>query len=330
MGMPRTGPRNLITDVPGVRVGNASDARLKSGVTVFSAERRFTAAVHVMGGAPGTRETDLLAPENTIEEIDALVLSGGSAFGLDAAQGVVDHLRANGRGLAYADQVIPLVPAAIIFDLPNGGDKDWIDNPYPALGRKAAAALGETFELGTEGGGAGAMTANLKGGLGSASMVLADGAMVGALVVANPIGSVIAGDGPHFWAAPFEIGDEFGGLGVASDFDPDPPTKLETRNTAIAVVATDIALTKAQAKRLAVAAHDGIARAVVPSHTPNDGDLVFAASVGDRPFSDPVLGPMRLCHGAALCLSRAIARAVYEARPEPGDIFPTWRVKFGA
>lgn len=324
----RAGPRNLITDVSGALVGNAGDDTLKSGVTVFSAEQRFTAAVHVMGGAPGTRETDLLAPENTIGQIDALVLTGGSAFGLDAAHGVVDHLRAEGRGLALAGQTIPLVPAAVIFDLPNGGDKSWTENPYPDLGRRAAAAMSREFALGTEGAGVGATTANLKGGLGSASVVLEDGAMVGALVVANPVGSVVTGDSGAFWAAPFEIGAEFGARGLAPSFDVNPATKLERLNTVIAVAATDVELTKSQAKRMAIAAHDGIARAVVPAHTPQDGDLVFAASLGDRPMADPMLGPLQLGHAAAACLARAIARAVFEADARPGDLVPTWGERF--
>lgn len=325
------GARNLITDVPGILVGNASDARLKSGVTVLTGHDRLAAAVHVMGGAPGTRETDLLAPENTVEMIDALVLSGGSAFGLDAAQGVVDGLRAAGRGLAMHGMLVPLVPAAIIFDLPNGGDKGWAENPYPALGRAAFEAVGDDFALGTEGGGTGATTVNLKGGLGSASGVLPSGHTVGALAVVNPVGSVTAGDGPEFWAAPFEVGDEFGGLGPAPPRDVYVPlTKLHAREaTAIAIVATDAALTKAQLKRMAIAAHDGIARAIVPSHTPFDGDLVFAVSTGRRPLAHPVLDPVELGHAAAVCLSRAVARAVYLARPEDGDLLPAWRERFG-
>lgn len=325
------GPRNLITDVPGVLVGNAQDEVLKSGVTVLSAESRFTAAVHVMGGAPGSRDTDLLAPENTIDEIDALVLSGGSAFGLDAPEGVMRALRAKGRGLELAGQVIPLVPSAVIFDLPNGGDKNWTVNPYPDLGHLAAQSLSDDFSIGTYGAGTGATTSDLKGGLGSASLVLDSGAVVGALVAVNPVGTTLAGDGPEFWAAPFEIEDEFGGVGVARDFDVSPVTKLDHRlNTAIAIVATDYALDKAQAKRMAIAAHDGIARAIVPAHTPYDGDLVFAASVGSRPMRDPMLDPLTLGHAAAVVLTRSIARAVHAAHASPGDLVPTWRDCFGA
>lgn len=327
-----TGARNLITDVPGLRVGNASDAGIRTGVTVLSADRPFTAGVHVMGGAPGTRETDLLAPDKTVEEVDALVLSGGSAFGLDAASGVVDRLRAAGRGYAAGPVRVPIVPAAILFDLVNGGDKGWAENPYAALGRAAFDALAEDFALGTEGAGTGAMTAGLKGGLGSASVVLPSGHTVGALVAVNALGTATVDGGPHFWAAPFELGDEFGGRGVATDW-PDPHlavTKANARrNTTIGIVATDAALTQAQCTRLATAAHDGFARALVPSHTPHDGDLIFAAATGARPMETPAADTLILGHAAAVCMARAVARGVFLARSEPGDVFPAYAARHG-
>ena len=211
----KPGPQNLITDVPGLKVGNAQDDALKSGATVLTSDQPFTASVHVMGGAPGTRETDLLAADRSAGEVDALVLSGGSAYGLDACSGVVDGLRAAGRGFKLGPAIIPLVPGAILFDLLNGGDKNWKENPYQALGRAAFDNSSADFELGTVGAGAGALTAMLKGGLGSASLVLEDGTTVGALVAANPLGSVTTPGDRHFWAAHFEIGDEFGGLGPA-------------------------------------------------------------------------------------------------------------------
>ena len=214
--MMRPGPRNLITDVPGLRVGNAADARLKSGVTVLTADVPFVAGVDVRGGAPGTRETDLLAPGRTVQAIDALVLAGGSAFGLDAASGVADALRAMGRGYAAGGIRVPLVPAAILFDLANGGDKDWTENPYRRLGAAALAAAGQDFALGSEGAGTGAMTATLMGGLGSASFVTEAGTTVGALVAVNAFGSVIVPGTRAFWAGAWEIGDEFGGLGPAA------------------------------------------------------------------------------------------------------------------
>lgn len=318
----RIGKRNLLTDVTGLRVGNARDDRLRSGVTVVTADAPFAAAVQVMGGAPGTRETDLLAPDKTVQAVDALVLSGGSAFGLAACDGVTAGLRAAGRGFAVGAARVPIVPGAILFDLLNGGDKSWAVNPYPALGRAALAAAGPDFALGSEGAGTGAMTADLKGGLGSASAVLAGGATVGALVAVNALGSVRAPSG-QFWAAPWEIGDEFGGLGLGGPFDPlaEPaPVKRQGEATTIAIVATDAALDKAALHRMAVAAHDGMARAIVPSHTPWDGDLVFAVSTGLGPAADPfVLG-----HAAANCLARAIARGVHAASAWPGDLQPVW------
>jgi len=328
----KPGKLNLITDVAGLKVGNSGDRQLKSGVTVVTADVPFTAAVHVMGGAPGTRETDLLSPDRLVQEVDALVLSGGSAFGLDACSGVSDGLRTAGRGFAVGDQRVPIVPGAILFDLLNGGDKTWVENPYRALGRRALENAAAEFGLGTEGAGIGALTRGLKGGLGSASAVLADGTTVGALVAVNALGSVVMGDGPDFWAAPWELDDEFGGLQSAGQFRPDwepAPTKAAGEATTIAIVATDARLTQAQAQRMAVAAHDGMARALVPSHTLLDGDLVFAASTGVRPLADQIAGPFLLGHAAACCLARAIARAVWLARPEPGDVLPTWQQRFG-
>ncbi|HKL55487.1 MAG: P1 family peptidase [Roseovarius sp.] len=321
------GPRNLITDVPGLMVGHAQDATIKTGATVLLGDAPFVAGVHVMGGAPGSRETDLLAADKTVANVDALVLSGGSAFGLDAPSGVADALRAAGRGFAVGDQRVPIVPGAIIFDLLNGGDKDWPENPYKRLGAEALATVGADFALGSAGAGMGATTANLKGGLGSASMVLESGVTVGALVVVNALGTATVADGPHFWAAPFEIGDEFGGLGPAPDYPyPDlPRTKLSQHaNTTIGVVATDAALTKPQCTRLATAAHDGLARALVPAHTPMDGDLIFAAATGARPLEHEVADSLAIGHAAATCMARAIARAVFMASPAPGDTLPAW------
>jgi L-aminopeptidase/D-esterase-like protein len=332
----RVGARNLITDVAGLRVGNAADDLLKSGVTVLLGDAPFVAAVQVMGGAPGTRETDLLAPDKVTPGVDALVLAGGSAFGLDAAGGVVDGLRAVGRGFQIGPVVVPIVPAAILFDLRNGGDKDWGANPYHDLGQAALAAAGEAFDLGSVGAGCGATTANLKGGLGSASVVLDNGMTVGALVAVNALGAATPRGQGQFWAAPWEVDGEFGGRGCVSDCDPfenqasDKWAALSAgANTTIAIVATDAVLSKAEAKRMAVAAHDGLARALVPSHTPYDGDLVFAVATGARPLADPAVDPMMLGHAAASCLARAVARGVYAARPAAGDVFPTWQEKWG-
>ena len=330
----KVGPRNLITDVQGLLVGNAQDARLKSGCTVLVGSRPFTAAVHTMGGAPGTRETDLLAPDKLVQKVDALVLSGGSAFGLDAASGVCDALARSGRGFKVGDATVPIVPAAILFDLSNGGEKDWSVNPYNSLGRSALENASREFELGSFGAGTGATTKDLKGGLGSASLVLGTGITVGALVAVNAAGSVVHEGQKHFWAAPFEIGDEYGGAGPALRFDPlnDQLTKgsaIPRTNTTIAIVATDARLIQAEATRLAIAAHDGMARAIVPSHTLFDGDLIFAAATGEKPLTDPHDDLMALGHAAAACLTRAIARGVYNASASSGDTMPTWNEKWG-
>ncbi|MCV2869383.1 P1 family peptidase [Defluviimonas sp. WL0002] len=329
----RPGPRNLITDIEGLLVGNSEDHHVRTGATVLLGERPFTAAVHVMGGAPGTRETDLLSPDRLVQKVDALVLSGGSAMGLDAASGVADALRAAGRGFDVGGQKVPIVPGAILFDLLNGGDKDWHENPYRGFGQRALQAAGREFKLGTAGAGTGATVKGLKGGLGSASVVMEEGITVGALVAVNALGAVTVGAGPQFWAAPWEMGEEFGGLGLGRDLDPgaEPlPEKQPGAATTIAIVATDAELTRPEALRMAVAAHDGMARAIVPSHTPFDGDLVFAASTGLRPLPDPVASPFRLGHAAACCLARAIARAAYLAEPMAGDLLPAWRSRFDA
>ena len=219
----RPGPRNLITDVEGLLVGNADDAPIKSGVTAVLCEEPAAAAVQVLGGAPGTRETDLLEPHNTVGTVDAIVLSGGSAFGLDAASGAQAALVGMGRGFAVREHRIPIVPSAILFDLLNGGDKSWGERPpYRDLGHAAITSAAAGFEIGSHGAGAGATTANLKGGLGSASLVTEPHAItVGALVAANPVGAVTVGATRHFWAAPFELDGEFGGLGLPSPLPED-------------------------------------------------------------------------------------------------------------
>jgi D-aminopeptidase len=331
------GPKNLITDVAGLVVGNAEDEVIKTGTTVLTATTPFTAAVDVMGGAPGTRETDCLDPDRLVSDVDALVLSGGSAFGLDAASGVVDALADEGRGFAVGSVTVPIVPAAILFDLLNGGDKDWGSNPYRRLGAEAYANTGVDFALGTAGAGFGATTANLKGGLGSASLVLDDGCTVGALVAVNPHGSAVVPGSGNFWAAPFEVNAEFGGRGQATEFNPlgepqnEKQAAFEDRaNTTIAIVATDAVLDKAQLKRVAVAAQDGMARALVPAHTPFDGDLVFSLATGTHELEDPVRDLMTIGHAASICLSRAIARGVFEATARPQDTLATWADTWGS
>jgi len=316
--MIRAGPRNLITDVPGIQVGNAEEPAAMTGATALLPDQRAAAGVDVRGGGPGTRETDLLAADTLVDKVDAIVLSGGSVYGLDAAGGTIAWLAAHGRGFAVKDTRVPIVPSAILFDLTNGGDKDWGDTPpYRKLGSAAAAAAGETFALGNAGAGLGATAGSLKGGLGSASAVHSSGLIVGALAAVNCMGSITFPDSPVFHAWPYELGGEFGGLvpdGNAcvggSDFGFDGPAGT---NTTIACVATDADLTKAQCRRVAVMAQDGLARAIRPVHTPLDGDTVFVLATGRRPLDDDVAGVARIGMMAADCLARACARGVYEA-----------------
>ncbi|MGE0767610.1 MAG: P1 family peptidase [Hyphomicrobiaceae bacterium] len=327
-------PSNLITDVKGIAVGHADDAGLASGVTVVRIDRPNVASATTRGGAPGQRDTSLLEPEMTVEAVDAVVLSGGSAFGLDAAGGVMSVLRSAGVGMTVGSAIVPIVCQAIVFDLLNGGNKAWgTDSPFTALG--AAATTGcvrQAFPLGTVGGGFGATTSNLKGGLGSASATTSSGAMVGAIVVVNAVGSAVVGDGPHFWAAPYERDGEFGGLGLPASFD---RRSLAMRmkggappSTTIALVATDATLTKAQAKRLAIMADDGLARALRPAHAPMDGDTVFAVATQRHACVNPV-ELAELGHIAADCLARAIARGVYEATALPfAGALPAWKDRF--
>jgi len=325
--------RSLITDIAGIRVGHAHDGRLASGTTAILFDEAVVASIDVRGGGPGTRETDLLDPERTVEGIDALVLSGGSAFGLDAAAGVVARLAETGRGFAVGEARIPIVPAAILFDLLNGGDKDWGRYPpYRELGYAAACAAAKDFALGSVGAGLGTTTANLKGGLGSASALVAGTrATVGALAVVNAFGRVTVGDGPWFWASPFEVGAEFGGLGFPGAMPDDAfewPRKAQAgANTTLAVVATDARLSKAQARRLAVMAQDGLSRAIHPVHTPLDGDVVFAVATGRVPLSDTVGDLARIGDAAARVLARAVAIGVYEATSTSWP--PTWRDVYG-
>ncbi|OQM76627.1 P1 family peptidase [Manganibacter manganicus] len=331
----RAAPRNLITDVAGLKIGNAQDARLKSGVTAVLCDEPAVAGVQVLGGAPGTRETDLLEPHNLVETVNAITLSGGSAFGLDAASGVQAALREKGIGFNAFGHIVPIVPAAILFDLANGGDKDWGRYPpYRELGYEAAQNAGLDFTLGTIGAGTGATTAGLKGGLGSASTVLANGITVGALAAVNGVGSATVGTSRNFWAAAQEIGTEFGGLGLPHPLPPESQDIVlkhrrngPVENTTIAVIATDAVLTKAAAKRLAIAAHDGFARAIWPSHTPFDGDLVFALATGKSGIAPDPIAAIELYAAAGATMARAIARGVHAATPAEGDLLPVWSAR---
>ncbi len=334
----KPGPLNLITDVAGLRVGNAEDHAIKTGSTVLVGDKPFRASVDVMGGSPGSRETELLSPDKLVESIDAIVLSGGSAFGLDAASGVSDGLRADGARFPGRQRHHPhrsRPPSCSICSM--AATSTGSRTPIAPSATAHWPRPPREFELGTAGCGTGASTANLKGGLGSASLVLRTGHTVGALVGANGTGTVTAGERANFWAAPNEMDGEFGGLGTWPHPIPFLESSMTKRdyadnpiaNTTIAIVATDADLSKAQLKRLAVAAQDGIARAVSPSHALVDGDIVFAVSTGARPVADPIIDVIHLGHAVAVCLARAIARAIYLASPAPADIVPTWHEKWG-
>lgn len=322
--MIRPGPRNLITDVLGITVGNAGDLAGRSGTTVVLPAAPAVAAVDVRGGAPGTRETDLLQPANIVDTVHGIVLSGGSAYGLDAAGGVVEWLRRHGRGRPVGPTgiLVPIVPAAILFDLANGGDKAWPDGPpYRALGSAACDAAGADFALGNEGAGLGALAGPVKGGLGSVSAVDDDGLQVGAVVAVNAIGSPIMPGQASLWAWAWEQDGEMGGQPL-----PTGPVDMTmtlkavgarldaVANTTIGVVATNARLTKAAAQRVCIMAQDGFARAIRPAHTPFDGDTVFCLATGAwTPPDDDGIWLTRLGAVAADCVARAIGRGVYAA-----------------
>ncbi|MDF0497875.1 MULTISPECIES: P1 family peptidase [Bradyrhizobium] len=331
--------KNLLTDIAGVRVGHAEDSKVGSGATAIIFDSPAIAAIDVRGGGPGTREDALLDLANTVERVDAIALSGGSAFGLDTGGGVQAWLAEQGRGHRVREALIPIVPGAILFDLLNGGDKAWGRfSPYRDLGYAAAtAATNADFALGSAGAGFGATTATFKGGLGSASAVTPSGIKVAAIVAVNAVGSVTVGNGPWFWAAPFEVDGEFGGRGLPDKFTEDMlrmrikggPAASARENTTIGAVVTNAVLTKPQAKRLAMIAHTGFARAIYPVHAPTDGDVLFAAATCEKPI-EPLVGLTELGTIAANVVARAIARGVYSATALP---FPgaqaAWKDRFG-
>lgn len=317
--MANPGPHNLITDVDGIAVGNAEDTAARTGVTVVLPDEAATVAVDMRGGAPGTRESDALDPTCLVDRVDAVVLSGGSVFGLDAAAGVTAGLAARDRGFSVGAFHLPIVPGAILFDLTNGGAKDWgEDPPYRALGKQALAAVAQDFRMGNAGAGLGASAGRLKGGLGSVSAVTDDGIQVGALFAANPVGATTIPGTSVFWAWALERNGELGNQNAPEslpDIDLDLPSESRIgTNTTIGIVATNVALDKAQALRVAIMAHDGLARAIRPVHTPFDGDTVYVMSTGAVPLEEPkAMTLARIGSMAADCTARAIARGVYEA-----------------
>jgi L-aminopeptidase/D-esterase-like protein len=327
----RPGSRNLITDVPGLLVGHATDEAVRTGVTALVCASDWAAGVDVRGGAPGVRETETLAPENLVGRAHAIVLSGGSVFGLAAADGAVSVLSSRNIGLRFKQDspAIPIIPSAVLHDLGNGGDKRWgATPPYRHLGIRALESAGAQFALGSIGAGRGAMAGLVKGGVGSASLDLGDGIIVGALVAVNSVGSALMPDGKTYWAWAFEIDGEFGGSappGAGMDLSDPAPEESRLKalgrwqpgvNTTLGVVACNTDLSTAECKRVAMMAHDGIARAIRPAHTPFDGDTVFSLASGAVALgrdSSRAAHTARIGSAAADCLSRAIARAVHQA-----------------
>lgn len=332
---------NLITDVPGLRIGQAEDILARTGVTVLLGDAPMVCAVDARGGGPASRELDVLKAENLVQEIDALVLSGGSVYGLAAADGVAAWLGAHGRG--YGDPsrgapLSPIVPAACLYDLANGGAKAWGQQPpYRDLGLAAVNAAASTidgrFELGGTGAGFGALAGALLGGVGSASAMV-DDAVIGALAVVNSFGSVVVPGDRAFWAAPFEVGDEFGGVAASTtnvafnDWGLWKGAAAPRQNTTLVCVATDLALSRVELQRVAIMAQDGLARAIRPAHAPFDGDIVFALSTARRPAPKDAPRPLlvaRLGAAAADVVARAIARGVFASHASPERPGRDWR-----
>ncbi len=348
---PAPGNKNLITDILGIQVGHAEDNKIGTGVTVITGDKPFSAAVDVRGGGPGTRETDMLSLENSIGRVDAIVLSGGSAFGLDACSEVQDLLRRDNKGYKVGKAIVPLVPGAVIFDL-NINDKPHINiigehSPWRILANKAYESANTNFLLGSFGAGCGATTATLKGGQGSTSwtQTFSNGEQytVGAIMVNNAVGNPLLNEGPHFLSAHLEFGNEYGGYGVSNDLYDNIlrakrlPSSIGHKeifndissNTVIGVVATDAPLTRSNLKRLAIMAHDGIARSLSPSHTPMDGDTIFSITTCQDIKEQVLENVDLLALGARVsdCVARACNRAIYEAKAI-GTSKPGWKNLF--
>ena len=311
------GPKNSITDVDGFLVGNAHDDNIKSGVTVFTKPTSFRASVSILGGAPGTKETDLLSPDKIVDTIDGIVIAGGSAFGLDASSGVMDCLKMQNRGFNTGAIKVPIVPSAILFDLKNGGSKDWKINPYRDLGRKAFLNISDNFEIGSVGAGCGATTSIVKGGLGTTSIFYGDRVKVGAIVAVNSVGS------PFFPGTNILYSDFFG---ENKEYLERPPsttsinsTKLLTGEaTTLGIIGTNLDFNKSDLNRIATSAHSGIARAIEPSHTPFDGDIIFSATSGTQPIVSKDKDLMLVCQLSALCVTQAVGSAIKAATKKKG------------
>jgi L-aminopeptidase/D-esterase-like protein len=316
------GTNNAITDVEGIQVGHYTDEEAASGVTVVLCPQGAVAAVDVRGSAPGTRETDLLEPGNLVQYVQAVALCGGSVYGLSAADGVVRWLSERGFGFPLKDcHVAPIVPAAVLFDLGRG--RTFYPPIGPQWGYEACQHAGEgPVEMGSVGAGTGALSGGIKGGVGSASEVLPNGVVVGALAVVNSFGSVVDPRTGRIWEIQLEKDGEFGQLAKRPVRLPETVLPNLSRHTTLGVVATDASLDKAQAKKMASMAHDGLARAIRPAHTLFDGDTIFCLSTCRRPlpraegpFPDPHAGALnQVGIAAADVMARAIIRAVISAR----------------
>ena len=317
------GPKNSITDIDGFLVGNAQDDHIKSGATVLTRLTSFRASVSILGGAPGTKETDLLSPDKIVENIDGIVLAGGSAFGLDASSGVMDCLRGQNRGFDTGAIKVPIVPSAILFDLKNGGFKEWSINPYRELGQNAFLKVSHDFEIGSVGAGCGATTSVVKGGLGTSSLFYGDRIKVGAIVAVNSVGSPCF-PGTNFLFSDL-YGEKNGGFERPATNSLINPTKLLTGEaTTLGIVCTNLDFNKNDLNRIATSAHSGIARAIEPSHTPFDGDIIFSATSGTQPIDSKDKDLMLVCQLSALCVTQAVGSAIKAARPKKGDLLSCW------
>lgn len=324
--MDKTGKSNGLTDVEGILVGHFTDIEAVCGVTAVVCPHGAIAGVDVRGSAPGTRETDLMAPHNLIEKVQAVVLSGGSAFGLATADGATRWLAGQGWGFPLdRGYVVPIVPAAVLYDLGRG--PDFIPPIKADWGRRACEGADDSpVQTGSVGAATGAFSYSIKGGLGTASLILDTGITVAALVAVNSVGSVVNPESGRPWEIGLEIDGEFGEQGKRAIRLPDPPPPQPVQNTTLGIIATDAALSVAQAQKVAQMAHDGMARAIRPAHTMFDGDTIFCLATGGKELPEihgiykapQALALNELGHGAANCMSRSIINAILTAESLAG------------
>ncbi len=324
--MAKTGKSNGLTDVEGILVGHFTDIEAVCGVTAVVCPQGAIAGVDVRGSAPGTRETDLMAPHNLIEKVQAVMLSGGSVFGLAAADGATRWLARQGWGFPVEQgKVVPIVPAAVLYDLGRG--PEFIPPIEADWGRRACEGADDSLvQTGSVGAGTGAFSCSIKGGLGTASLILEGGITVAALVAVNSVGSVVNPESGRPWEIGLQIDGEFGDQGKRAVSLPEPPPPKPVQNTTLGIIATDAALSVTQAQKVAQMAHDGMARAIRPAHTMFDGDTIFCLATGRKDLPEihgiyraPAAHALNeLGHGAANCMSRAIIHAILKAESLAG------------